>query len=121
MLGFPGRKVTSSKLKEKTDRELLELILSRCDELEGRLEDIEDALGGKEGMQEKKESKQELKEANSFIRTLCLTLVENSKAVNVAAASKPSAVEAYLANKNAAATASTKEIAKPNGPAKLPG
>lgn len=72
--------------------------------------------------EEKRELKNELKEANKFIQSLCMQLIENSKAVNIAAASKPSAIEAYLANKNASATQSPKDLNKSaNGSPKLPG
>lgn len=72
--------------------------------------------------EEKQEIKADLKAAHAFIQQLCMQLVENSKAVNMAAASKPSAVETYLANKNAMATASPKDLNKSaNGSPKLPG
>lgn len=123
MLNFGKDKDT----EPKSTNELIKSLLKRMTDMEDKLDDLIEALGGEEGLSEKKELKQELKQANNFVQTLCLTLVENSKAVNIAAASKPSTMETYLANKNAAAvnTSSVKDLNKTlnNGTAavKLPG
>lgn len=113
-------KESTSETKGKSDRQLLEFIYKKLVALEDRFDDFEEALGGEEGIAEKKELKAEIKQMNAFTQSLCMTLVDNSKAVNLAAATKPSATELYMQRKTAEAEAAKPNGAKPLAP-KLPG
>lgn len=117
------RKKAPNGIGEMTDRELMEAIYKSLKDISDEVADLQEALGGKEHIEEAKALKQQLQARTSFLETVVMKVIDgqqaSAKASAVAAAEaasrKPSsAVDAYIAKKNAEAGNSSGK--KPNLP-----
>jgi hypothetical protein len=92
-IGQDGTESDEKPAKYKTDRQILELILSKVEELDDRLSALEEQFCDENGRaKELTELKNAHNEQSKFMQSMVMTLIEGKN-------NKPSAVELYMQQK----------------------